>query len=349
MPIHDRADAPRGLNYLLEDAMRKHWKEAFVALVAIAATVVLVALALSGCSFGKSTASSSAKPVALKGPIVVGSKIDGEGALLGQIILQTLAANGFKVVDKTRTGATKVVRQALIDKQIDVYPEYTANGPLVFHSDVKVNPSILQSATLTWQVAKAEDASLGITWLWQAPANNTWAVAVPKKFATAHKLVTLEDLAKYINGGGAFKIAGSQEFFTSSVAFPAFEQAYGFKLAPAQEAQVGTGDTALPEKTAAQGTSGVNGTMAYGTDGTISALNLVVLTDTLGAQPIYEPAPTFRTEIIKKYPNIPILLNPVFARLDMPTLQKLNREVAVDGKDPKTVAKTWLATVGFVK
>jgi osmoprotectant transport system substrate-binding protein len=328
--------------------MRKHWKEAFVAAVAIAAALALTALVLSGCS-PKSTGSTSAKPPATKGPIIVGSKIDGEGALIGQIILQTLAANDFKVVDKTRTGATKVVRQALIDKQIDVYPEYTANALLVFHSDVKVDPSILQSATLTWETARAEDASLGITWLWQAPANNTWSVAVPKKFATAHKLVTLEDLAKYINAGGAFKIAGSQEFFTSNVAFPAFEQAYGFKLAPAQKVQVGTGDTALPEKTAAQGTSGVNATMAYGTDGTISALDLVVLTDPKGAQPIYQPAPTFRTAVLQKYPNIRILLNPIFVRLDMPTLQKLNKEVAVDGKDPKTVAKNWLATVGFVK
>lgn len=329
--------------------MRKHWKTAFVAVAVAVTALALVGLVLSGCSSSKSDGSSSVKPPATKGPIVVGSKIDGEGALLGQIILQTLAANGFKVVDKTRTGATKVVRQALVDKQIDVYPEYTANALLVFHSDVKVDPSILQSATLTWETARAEDASLGITWLWQAPANNTWAVAVPKKFATAKKLVTLEDLANYVNGGGALKIAGSQEFFTSDVAFPAFEKAYGFKLSQAQKVQVGTGDTALPEKTAAQGTSGVNATMAYGTDGTLSALDLVVLTDPRGAQPIYEPAPTFRTDVVKKYPHIRVLLNPVFARLDMPTLQKLNKEVAVDGKDPKTVARNWLTSVGFVK
>ena len=317
-----------------------------------ALAVASLVLAACASSTPPSTTGSTSTAPAEKGPIVVGSKLDAEGALLGQIILQTLQANGFKVEDKTRTGATKVVRQALIDKQIDVYPEYTANGATSLHSDVKVDPSVLQSATLTYETAKALDATAQptpITWLAAAPANNTWAVAVPKAFSDTNKLATLEDLAKYINGGGTFKIAGSQEFFTSDVAFPAFEKAYGFELKPTQEVQVGTGDTALPEKTAAQGTNGVNGAMAYGTDGTISALNLVVLGDPKGAQPVYQPAPIFRTEIITKYPEIPSLLDPIFAKLDLATLQGLNKTVAVDGKDAKTVASDWLKSNGFVK
>ena len=329
--------------------MRKNWKGAAAVFAALAVAALLLTACSSSTPPAASTTGSTSSTPAEKGPIVVGSKLDGEGVLLGQLILQTLQANGFTVVDKTRTGATKVVRQALVGKQIDVYPEYTANAVLVFHSDVKVDPSVLQSADLTYQTAKSEDSSIGITWLQQAPANNTWAVAVPKAFADANKLVTLDDLAKYVNGGGKLKIAGSQEFFTSAVAFPAFEKAYGFKLKPADEVQVGTGDTALPEKTAAQGTSGVNAAMAYGTDGTISALSLVVLGDPKGAQPIYQPAPIFLTSVITKYPEIPGLLGPVFAKLDLATLQGLNKTVAVDGKDAKSVAADWLKANGFVK
>jgi osmoprotectant transport system substrate-binding protein len=325
--------------------MRKNWKGAAAVFAALATMTLLAA-----CTGSTATpASTSSTAPAEKGPIVVGSKIDGEGALLGQIILQTLKANGFTVTDKTRTGATKVVRQALLDKQIDVYPEYTANGVLVFHGDVKVDPTVLQSAELTYQTAKSEDASLGIDWLKPAPANNTWAVAVPKTFADANKIATLEDLAKYINGGGTFKIVGSQEFFTSAVAFPAFEKAYGFKTTPAQQVALATGDTAVTEKAAAQGSQGANAAMAYGTDGTINALGLVVLGDPKGAQPIYQPAPTFRSEITQKYPEIASILDPVFAKLDLATLQTLNKTVAVDGKDPKAVATEWLTANGFLK
>jgi osmoprotectant transport system substrate-binding protein len=337
--------------------MRKASKVGVFVIVALAITGLLVA----GCSSGNTvspsnsatgtgtqTATTSAG-TPNKGPIRVGSKLDGEGVLLGQMILQVLQANGFKVDDKTRTGATQVVRQALVGNQIDVYPEYTANGPLVFHKNVKVEPSILQSAGLTYQTAKSEDASVGVTWLKQAPANNTWAVALPKKFAEANKITSMPELAAYIQKGGTFKIAGSQEFFTSDVAFPAFEKAYGFKVEPSQQVQVGTGDTSLPEKTAAQGTNGVNATMAYGTDGTISALDLVVLADPKAAQPIYQPAPTFRSQAIERYPEIANLLDPVFAKLDLQTLQTLNKQVAVDGKDAKTVAADWLKSNGFVK
>jgi osmoprotectant transport system substrate-binding protein len=329
--------------------MRKNWKGAAAVFAALAATMFVLTACSASTPPASTTGSTSTTPAAEKGPIRVGSKIDGEGSLLGQVILQTLKANGFTVEDKTRTGATKVVRQALVDGQIDAYPEYTANGPLVFHSDVKVDPAVLQSAEQTYQAAKSEDATLGIDWLTPAPANNTWAVAVPKAFADANKLTSLEDLAAYINKGGTFKIVGSQEFFTSAVAFPAFEKAYGFKTKPAQQVALATGDTAVTEKAAADGSQGANAAMAYGTDGTISALGLVVLTDPKGAQPIYQPAPTFRAEITKKYPEIAGILDPVFAKLDLATLQTLNKAIAVDGKDAKTVAAEWLKTNGFVK
>jgi len=325
--------------------MRKNWKGAAAVFAALATTM----LVLTACSSPSGTSTPAGTAATEKGPIRVGSKIDGEGSLLGQIILQTLKANGFTVEDKTRTGATKVVRQALVDGQIDAYPEYTANAVLVFHSDVKVDPAVLQSADLTYQTAKSEEASIGIDWLQPAPANNTWAVAVPADFATKNNLKSLADLATYINNGGTFKIVGSQEFFTSAVAFPAFEKAYGFKTKPSQQVALATGDTAVTEKAAAQGSQGANAAMAYGTDGTISALNLVVLEDPKGAQPIYQPAPIFRDEIIKKYPEIPSILGPVFAKLDLATLQGLNKSIAVDGKDAKTVAADWLKTSGFVK
>jgi osmoprotectant transport system substrate-binding protein len=328
--------------------MRKNWKGAAAVFAALAVVALLAACSSSATSSTGSSASSSTA-AADKGPIRVGSKIDGEGSVLGQMILQSLAANGFKVEDRTRTGATKVVREALLNDQIDVYPEYTANGPLVFHSDVKVDPSVLQSAGATYDVAKSQDASLGVVWLAAAPANNTWAIAVPKTFADANKLVSLEDLAAYINKGGTFKIAGSQEFFTSAVALPAFEKAYGFKVQPSQQIALATGDTAVTEQTAAKGSQGANAAMAYGTDGSINALGLVVLTDPKGAQPIYQPAPTFRAAVIKQYPEIAGILDPVFAKLDLTTLQELNKQVAVDGKDPKTVAATWLKANGFVQ
>lgn len=314
------------------------------------ALAVVVAVAMTGCSGETKTDTGTDGPVQDKGPVVIGSKIDVEGSILGQIMIQVLENDGFVVTDKTRTGTTDVVRKALLAGEIDAYPEYTANALTVFYADTEIDPAILKDAEATYaEAAKLDLEGADIVWLTPAPANNTWAVAVPSALAESDNLVTLEDWADYINDGGKVKIVGSQEFFDRADAFPGFEKAYGFKLTADQKVALATGDTAVTEKAAAEGTDGANAAMAYGTDGTIAALDLVVLGDPLGVQPIYQPAPTFRAEVVDKYPEIETLLDPVFSKLDLETLQGLNAQVSVEGKDAAVVATEWLKSIGVLK
>jgi osmoprotectant transport system substrate-binding protein len=309
------------------------------------ALVAVLTVALVGCSQPAPTPTTTAK-----GPIRVGSKIDIEGPLLAQMMIAMLKANGFTVVDDTRTGATDVVRKALLSGQIDMYPEYTANGVLVFLKDQNIDPIVLKNATTTYETVKTLDLKVNkIVWLQPAPANNTWTVALTKKFAAANRIASMTDWAAYVSSGKPTKIVGSQEFFSSAAAMPAFEAAYGFKLKSSQIVALATGDTAVTEKALADGTNGVNAAMAYGTDGTLSALNLVILSDPKAAQPIYQPAPTLTQAIYQKYPEIATILDPVFAKLTAETLQTLNGQIAVDGKDPKVVASDWLKSEGFLK
>ena len=321
-------------------------------MLAIVLCLSMTAVIVAGCSpatTGPTSQTTPTAPATEKGPITVGSKIDTEGQVLGNIILQMLASKGFTVVDKTRTGTTEVVRKALVTGQIDAYPEYTASALTQFFAGTKVDPAVLKDAQKSYELVKTLDLTKNqIDWLTPSPANNTWAVAIPQALATSKNIKTLADWAKYVNGGGTVKIAGSLEYFTRSDAFPAFEAAYGFKLKPAQELKLGGGDTSVTEKAASLGTSGVNAAMAYGTDGTISALKLVTLEDPKGVQPVYAPAPTFRDSVIKKYPEIATILDPVFAKLDTKTLQDLNGQVAVGGTDAKSVAITWLKANGFL-
>src|SRR5437879_4870062 len=65
--------------------------------------------------------------------VVVSSKIDTEGGVIGNIILQVLKANNVPVTDKIQLGNTKVVRSAITAGQIDIYPEYTGNGAFFFN------------------------------------------------------------------------------------------------------------------------------------------------------------------------------------------------------------------------
>lgn len=279
--------------------------------------------------------------------VKVGSKIDTEGALLGNLILQVLESHGVSTVNKVQLGTTPVVRGAITSGALDIYPEYTGNGAFFFKDE---NDPAWKNAKAGYDKVKALDAQKNhLVWLTPAPANNTWTLAVRKDVAEKNKLTSLADLSRYLKDGGTFKLAASAEFIERPDALPAFEKAYDFKLSQDQLLSLAGGDTAVTIKAAAQQTSGVNAAMAYGTDGPVAALGLQTLSDPKGVQPIYAPTPVVREAVLKAYPEIEKWLQPVFASLDEKTLQTLNARIAVEGLDAKSVAAGYLKEKGWVK
>lgn len=277
----------------------------------------------------------------------VSSKIDTEGSLLGNMIIQVLKANGIETENKLQLGTTKIMRAAITAGEIDIYPEYTGNGAFFF-SDEK-NPA-WKNAKAGYALVKRLDAEKNhLVWLAPAPADNTWAIALRKDVAQKNHVKSLADLARWLAAGGKFKLAASAEFIERSDALPAFEKAYGFKLNDAQLLTLAGGNTTATIKAAAQGISGVNAAMAYGTDGALAALGLVVLDDPKGIQPVYAPAPLVREATLARYPQIKDLLEPVFRTLDGPTLRRLNARIAVNGEDAAKVATDFLRAKGFIK
>nr|WP_228210544.1 ABC transporter substrate-binding protein [Marinobacter salarius] len=273
-------------------------------------------------------------------PVVVSSKIDTEGAVLGQMILQTLEEANIPVENRLQLGATSIVRNAIKAGEIDLYPEYTGNA--AFFHDQSDRDIWKDAAKAYEQAASLDKKAHNIVWLTPAKANNTWAMSVRGDLARENGLNTLEDLASYINGGGAFKFAASAEFVESASALPAFQEAYGFKLGSDQLLILSGGNTAATLRAAALTDNDVNGAMTYGTDGGLNALDLKVMEDTLGVQPVYQPAPIVRAEVLETYPNIREVLAPVFESLDLETLQRLNGQVAVNGVPAEAVARDYL-------
>ncbi|KVD97397.1 ABC transporter [Burkholderia ubonensis] len=279
--------------------------------------------------------------------VVVSSKIDTEGNLLGNLIVQVLKAHGIPVTEKIALGATPIVRKALVSGEIDIYPEYTGNAAFFFN---KADDPVWKNATQGYDAAKKLDyAANHLVWLTPSPANNTWGVAVLAPLAQAQRLKTFSDFGKWVAGGGKVKLAASAEFVNSASALPSFEKAYGFKLKPDQLVVLSGGDTAATIKAAANQTDGVNAAMVYGTDGGIAASGLAVLDDDKHVQPVYAPAPVIRETVLKAHPQIADYLKPVFASLDLKTLQTLNSRIQINGEPAAGVAAQYLKAKGFVK
>lgn len=296
---------------------------------------------LAGAAFAiaLSTVSASAQ-------VVVSSKIDTEGGVLGHIIQLVLDANDIATTDRIQLGGTPVVRNAILAGEIDIYPEYTGNAAYFFE---RADDPLWKDAAQAYEEAKTLDYDANkLVWLTPSPANNTWGIAVRKDVAEANGLATLSDFGAYVAGGGTIVLAASAEFVNSAAALPAFQTTYGFELKPDQLITLSGGDTAATIAAAANQTNGVNAAMVYGTDGGIAPSGLVVLEDDKQVQPVYQPAPVIREAVLQANPDIETLLEPVFEKLDLVTLQTLNGRVQVGGEPAQAVAEDFLKENGFL-
>jgi osmoprotectant transport system substrate-binding protein len=318
----------------------------FLALVLVA----ILAFAVVGCSSSEPAEDTDEETTeAMDGPTVrVSSFLDAEGTILGSMVIQMLEANGISTEDNTKLGTPDVVREALLQSEVDAMIDYTGNGQW-YHEGQAEDPK-WKDAEAGYEAAKTLDLEANdIHWLTPAPANNSEYIATTNALAEAEGIETMEDFAEYVNGGGEVTLIGSQEWVDNPFGLVGFEEAYGFELAEEQLVVLSTGNTAEMLTALAKGTDDVNFSLTYGTDGQLQELDLVIITDTMDVPPVYEPTPVFNGDIIEAYPDIDSILAPVFLSLDQAKLQELNAKVAFGGEDPAAVAQAYLEENGFLE
>jgi len=287
-----------------------------------------------------------AAPVPLHASVVVSSKLSSESAMLGEMIRLLLNAAGIQTVDRTRIGATPVVRKALLSGEIDLYVEYTGNAGLFFNDAADPAWKDLQKG---YELGSRLDyAAHRIVWLTPARASNAWALAVRRDVAQANHLRTMSDFGRWVAGGGKVVLACSAEFANAGT-LRSLEKTYGFTLRPEQLIVLAGGETSATIRAAAAGTNGTNTAMVYGTDGGIAAANLQILEDDRHAQPVYAPVPVIREAVLAAHPQIARIVKPLMESFDRETLQRLNARVQIDGEADEAVAADYLRTRGFLK
>ncbi|MEA3303287.1 MAG: glycine betaine ABC transporter substrate-binding protein, partial [Pseudomonadota bacterium] len=217
-----------------------------------------------------------------KGLIVVGSKDFSEQFILGYIAVLALQDAGYEVDDQVGLGGTAVNREALLAGEIDMYWEYTGTGWMAHlgHEEPITDPQEC------YDEVKAEDAGNGLAWLDMAPFNNTYTLMMRQSDGEELGIVSISDLAEYINGGGDASMCINQEFYARPDGFRGVEELYGFQF---DEAQVIMMDSGLTYKALQDGECTT--AMGFATDGRIAAFGFFNLEDDLQYFPVYNPAP----------------------------------------------------------
>ena len=278
--------------------------------------------------------------------VVVSSKLSSESAMLGQMIRLLLNANGVPTIDRTRIGATPVVRKALLTGEIDLYVEYTGNAGVFFND--AANPAWKDLQQGYELGARLDYEANHIVWLTAARVSNSWALALRRDLAEREHLRTMSDFGRWVAGGGKVVLACSAEFANAGT-LRALERTYGFMLRSDELIVLAGGETSATIGAAAARTNGTNTAMVYSTDGGIVAANLVVLADDRHEQPIYAPVPLVRESVLKAYPQIAQIVKPLMQSFTQDSLQRLNARVQIDGEADEEVAADYLKAQGFLR
>ncbi len=270
--------------------------------------------------------------------VVVGGKGFTEQLLLAEITTQLLQAKGHTVKKNDGLGS-QVVRDAQVNGQIDVYWEYVGTSLVTYN---KVAERMEPQAA--YDKVKELDAAKGLTWLTPSQADNTYALAVRAENPKTDDIKTLSDLAAAYNNGDKLLMAVNAEFPGRPDGLPGLREQYGFKTSRAILRPMDAGLTyqALRD-------SQVDVGLVFATDGRVQAFNFRVLEDDKKFFPSYALAPVVRSATLESAPELAEPLNAMSAKLDSPTMQRLNAQVDVEKTPIEQVAKQFLSDSGLLK
>jgi osmoprotectant transport system permease protein len=135
------------------------------------------------------------------GVIRIGSKVFGEQYILAQMYKMLIeSGSNLTVETKTGLGGTKICFDALNNKQIDFYPEYTGTGFLVLLKPSKLLISRLtkdKNAVYTY-VQKEFSEKYNLKWLKPIGFNNSYALMMRRGQAQKLSIKSISDLTNHL-------------------------------------------------------------------------------------------------------------------------------------------------------
>ena len=272
--------------------------------------------------------------------ITVGCKDFTEQYILGNIIAQLLRNNGFQVQEKFGTAAA-VTRSGLINKQIDIMPDYTGTA---WGTYFKYNEKINDPVELYERVKQEDLEKNDMIWMGRTTFNNTYALAI-KKDRVDEIGTTISDLAEYVNKDPEKVLFATNHTFyqREKDGFFPMAEAYGMTVVRKNVKPMDTGLTYN-----AIDRNQVDVAMVFGTDAKLRKFDLFVLEDDKNFFPIYNISIVVRKVIYDQYPEIEQILEPVTKLIDTETMINLNYEVDGNGKPAKMVADEFLNKQGLM-
>jgi len=135
------------------------------------------------------------------GIIRIGSKIFGEQYILASMYSMLIKGyTNYDVSTKSGLGGTKICFDALVNDQIDFYPEYTGTGLLaILQPSAKTIETLTHSSRATYNYVQSQfHEKYNVKWLKPIGFNNAYALMMRKKQAKNLNIKTISGLKRYL-------------------------------------------------------------------------------------------------------------------------------------------------------
>lgn len=264
-----------------------------------------------------------------KADLSIGSKNFTESIILGELYAQALERKGLSVRRKFNLGGTLIAHEALKNRQIDLYPEYTGTGLI---DVLRVSPPKNEEKAFQ-RLSDSYQKHWGLRWLKPAEANNSQGLVMTRALADKHGIATLSDLAQK---SSRFRLGSIPEFEEREDGLRGLKEYYGgFRFK-----RTALYDNGLKYQVLERGD--VDVTVAFTTDGALTDPELLLLEDDRRFWPAYRIAPVMTEEALNEHPEVVEILNRISATLDTETLQALNHKVDQQKQDYRMVVENYL-------
>jgi osmoprotectant transport system permease protein len=259
--------------------------------------------------------------------IKTGSKKFTENVILGEIVTQLIDQQNVNVIHIRELGGTRILWNALLNGEIDIYPDYT--GTII--------EEILADENVTTKNLKDRLSHLGIGIVFPLGFNNTYAIGMKREKAEKSGIESISDLCKHPN----LKFGFTNEFMDRKDGWYGLQKYYNLPQ---------TNVNGLDHDLAYRGleSSSIDIIDLYSTDAEIGYYNLKVLKDDQHYFSDYQAVLLYRKELEKTSPKVVAAIIKLKNRITESMMIKMNSDVKIGGKSEEVVAAHFIKNKFFV-
>ncbi len=252
----------------------------------------------------------------------IGSKKFTESVLLGELAAQLAEASGAVAVRHAELGGTRVLWEALLRGDVDLYPEYT--GTLMREILAGAAPSGADGL-------RSALAARGVSLTRPLGFDDSYAIGVTEGLAARLGLRRISDLARHPE----LRFAFSNEFMDRADGWAALRDVYGLPQ---------RGVRGLDHEVAYRALAGgeIDATDLYTTDAEIRRYGLRVLVDDRRAFPEYQAVLVYRADLAARAPLALRAVERLEGRIPVDRMVAMNARARLDGVPAPTVAADFL-------